>query len=204
MGEPPITRPSLLLRIRDYQDHEAWRQFVELYAPLVYQYGRRRGLQEADASDLAQIVFQEVAGGIGRLDYDPRRGTFRGWLLAIVRNQLSKLIRQRRRGTAGQADEGAMLDQLPDRQCDDALWDQEYEQRLFHWTVQRVRGDFEESTWQAFWRTAVDGASAKQVAAELAMSVGAVYMAKSRVLGRLKATIAEVQGWERSPVEKSP
>lgn len=203
MGDSPITRPSLLLRIRDHQDHEAWRQFVELYAPLVYQYGRRRGLQDADAGDLAQIVFQEVAGAIRKLDYDPQRGTFRGWLLVVVRNQLCKLVdRQWRGGKSVDTDDGTPLHEWPDRQSDEQLWEHEYEQRLFRWAVAQIRGDFEESTWQAFWRTAVEGQSGKQIAAELEMSVGAVYMAKSRVLDRIKTTIAEAQTWHQSPVEE--
>jgi len=94
MTTSPHTRPSLLVRIRDAADREAWRQFVELYAPLVYRFARRRGLQDADAADLTQDVLQAVARSSGRLEYDPRRGTFRGWLFTVDRNKLHTFLRR--------------------------------------------------------------------------------------------------------------
>src|SRR5881392_3121410 len=104
MAESPETRPSLLVRIRDARDRDAWQQFVELYGPLVYRFGRKRGLQDADAADLTQIVLQAVSGAIHRLDYDPARGPFRGWLYGIVRNQLHKLLDRQRRMPVGSGD----------------------------------------------------------------------------------------------------
>src|SRR5689334_632321 len=89
MAEIPTTRASLLLRLRDPEDEAAWREFVELYAALVYNYARKQGLQDADAADLTQEVLRAVAGAVGRLDYDPRRGAFRNWLFTIVRNKLA-------------------------------------------------------------------------------------------------------------------
>ena len=84
MEDSPVTRASLLLRIRDGQDKEAWRQFVEIYAPLIYGFARKRGLQDADAADLMQDVLRSIASAVGRLDYDPRRGSFRRQVRAIV------------------------------------------------------------------------------------------------------------------------
>src|SRR5437764_13203233 len=89
MAEFPPTRASLLLRLRDSRDEAAWREFVELYTPLVYGYGRKQGLQDADAADLAQDVLVAVAGAVGRLEYDPKRGSFRNWLFTVVRHRLS-------------------------------------------------------------------------------------------------------------------
>jgi RNA polymerase sigma-70 factor (ECF subfamily) len=89
MAEFPPTRASLLLRLRDPRDGEAWTEFVDLYAPLVYGYLRRQGLQDADAADLTQEVLTAVAGAIGRLEYDPARGAYRNWLFTLVRRQLS-------------------------------------------------------------------------------------------------------------------
>src|SRR6516225_4147415 len=87
MADSPNTRPSLLVRIRNAEDSQAWSQFVALYAPLVYGYARKRGMQDADAADLMQDVLRAVAGAAGRLEYDPLRGSFRGWLFTIVRNK---------------------------------------------------------------------------------------------------------------------
>jgi RNA polymerase sigma-70 factor (ECF subfamily) len=194
MGDSPLTRPSLLLRIRDGANREAWQQFVGLYAPLVYQFGRKRGLQDADAADLTQLVFGEVARTINRLDYDPDRGSFRGWLLAVTRNQMYKLLSRGRRDQIPMG--GDLLDDVAAKDVDQAIWDDEYPRRLFRWATEQVRREFEDGTWQAFWRTAVDGKSAKEVGDALAMSVGAVYTAKSRVVSRLRKVIAQVEDEE--------
>ncbi len=104
MTDAPATRLSLLVRLRDARDDGAWSQFVEVYAPLVYGFARKHGLQDADAADLTQDVLQAVSGGIRRLDYDPRRGTFRGWLFTVVRNKLRNFLAAQKRpgrGTGG-------------------------------------------------------------------------------------------------------
>jgi RNA polymerase sigma-70 factor (ECF subfamily) len=188
MHEPPTTRPSLVLRIRDPRDRDAWRQFVEVYAPLVYRFARRCRLQDADAAEVTQDVLKAVARACRRFDYDPRRGSFRSWLFAVVRSKLSDFrAREDRPDRAtGDADN---LDQLPARDDAEAVWEREYERRLFDWAAERVRPDFSESSWRAFWLTAVEGQSGKEVAAALGLSAGAVYIAKSRILARLKEQI---------------
>ena len=190
MTTPPLTRPSLLVRIRDAGDQEAWRQFVEVYAPLVYKFARRHGLQDADAADLTQDVLLAVTGASKRLIYDPQRGTFRAWLYTVARNKLRNFFLARRR----RRDDGdpQLLDEQPARE-EAELWEKDYEQRLFEWAAARVRGHFQDSTWRAFWMTAVEGRGATEAATELGMSVGAVYIAKSRVLARLRAEIKKVQ-----------
>jgi RNA polymerase sigma-70 factor (ECF subfamily) len=200
MGETASTRPSLLIRVRDPRDADAWAQFVGLYGPLIYQYARRRRLQDADAADLTQTVLQAVAAGVRRLDYAPGHGSFRGWLFQIVRRQLWKLLARQRRthGCCGDADAPQALENLPAREEED-LWEREYEQRMFLWAAEQVRGRFEEATWQAFWRTAVEGQSPREVAGALGLSVGAVYTARSRVLDRLRKAIQEVQEDEGVP-----
>src|SRR5215213_1897943 len=89
MAEIPPTRASLLVRLRDPRDEDAWRQFIDLYAPVVYGYARKQGLQDADAADLSQEVLSAVADSVGRLEYDPHRGAFRNWLFTLVRRKLS-------------------------------------------------------------------------------------------------------------------
>ena len=198
MEDSPVTRASLLLRIRDGQDKEAWRQFVEIYASLIYGFARKRGLQDADAADLMQDVLRSIASAVGRLDYDPRRGSFRSWLYTVTRNKLYSFLDGQRRHPRGSGDSGAQ--QLLEEQAgpDDsaAAWDQEYQRRLFGWAADHVRTEFQESTWQAFWQTAVEGRGPKDVARELNLSPGAVYVAKSRVIARLREKIQEVQDEE--------
>jgi RNA polymerase sigma-70 factor (ECF subfamily) len=192
MGDSPSTRPSLLLRIRDSADHEAWGQFVRLYGPLVYRFARKRGLQDADATDMTQLVFQAVVREIQRLDYDPKRGTFRGWLFAVTRNQLGKQFARRIDRPGGEEIEREELADLPATEEEVAQWREEYQRQLFESACARIRGDVEDSSWQAFWQTAALGKSAQEVGEALGMSVGAIYTAKSRVLARLKAAVAEL------------
>jgi RNA polymerase sigma-70 factor (ECF subfamily) len=194
MADLPTTRPSLLVRIRDARDAEAWRQFVQTYGPVVYGYGRKRGLQDADAADLTQEVLRAVAGSVGRLDYDERRGSFRGWLFTLAHHKLYDLTARRRNGRGGEGTGvQTLLDELPARDEDRALWDQEYERRLFARAAAQVRGDFQEATWQAFWLTAVDGRAVKDVAGQLGLTVAAVYLARSRVMARLRERIGELE-----------
>jgi len=194
MTHAPTTRASLLVRLRDARDDEAWRQFVRLYAPLVYQFARRKGLQDADAADLTQDVLRGVSGAIGRLDYDPERGSFRGWLFTLAYRRLHdfRLRRHRQEQASGQDATHILLAEQPDRGEEDR-WNQEYQQRLFTWAAGQVRGQVSANAWQAFWQTAVDAKSAKEVAPALGMTVAAVYLAKSRVMARLKDLIHQWQ-----------
>ena len=198
MEDSPVTRASLLLRIRDGQDKEAWRQFVEVYASLIYGFARKRGLQDADAADLMQDVLRSIASAVGRLDYDPRRGSFRSWLYTVTRNKLYSFLDGQRRHPRGSGDSGAqqLLEEQANPDDSAAAWDQEYQRRLFAWAADQVRAEFQESTWQAFWQTAVEGKGPKDVARELNLSPGAVYVAKSRVIARLREKIQEVQDEE--------
>ena len=194
MSRSPTTRPSLLIRIRKSRDDSAWRQFVEIYTPLVYHYARKRGLQDADAADLAQEVLGSVATAIQRFEYDPKRGTFRGWLFTLTRNKLLNFISSRRRSPQGTGDTKIknLLDEQPDAETDELQWDQQYQRRLFSWASNQVKSEFKEATWRAFWQTAVENQPAKRVAEALGVSVGAIYIAKSRVLARLRQKIQEV------------
>jgi RNA polymerase sigma factor (sigma-70 family) len=139
----------LLVRIRDSRDERAWGQFVDIYAPLIHGYGRKCGLQEVDAADVTQEVLGVVSRAVRTLDYDPRRGSFRGWLFTIVRNRVRNMLTRapRERGTG---DTGAhdLLREHPDRTEDpDAAWEQEYQRHLFACTAKCVHGRVQDSTW---------------------------------------------------------
>ena len=196
MGDQPITRPSLLARIRDHRDTEAWSQFAAIYSPLVYRFVRRRGLQATDAADVTEEVFRSVATNIGRFEYDRRQGCFRGRLISVARNKIHKFLRKRQTGMEGSGGTAALkrLEQEAASNDEEAFVEEEYRRCLFHWAAEQVQGDFQESTWQAFWRTSVEGETTNQVAESLGMTVGAVYIARSRVLARLKEKIQQVEG----------
>jgi RNA polymerase sigma-70 factor (ECF subfamily) len=191
MAAIPPTRASLLVRLRDPRDEAAWREFVDLYAPLVYGYARKQGLQDADAADLGQEVLAAVAAAVGRLEYDPQRGAFRNWLFKVVWRKLANWRAARANRTRGSGDTDAqrLLEQYTVPEGDDAGWEAEWQERVFAWACGQVRRTVADTTWQAFWRTAVDGRPGKQVAAEVGLTVPAVYRARSRVLARLKELV---------------
>ena len=184
------TRISLIHRIRQSDDVDAWSQFVDIYGPLIYRFGRRKGLQDADATDLTQDVLTEVSKSIGRFNYDPNVGRFRSWLFVIAHRAFVHRSRKGKRQPVGSGDT-ATIKTLEDvaAQDEEDRWGQEYRQHLFSWACEQVRGEFTEKTWGAFWKTAVDGLPPTDVAAELELSVGAVYVAKNRVVTRLREKI---------------
>jgi RNA polymerase sigma-70 factor (ECF subfamily) len=195
MADIPPTRASLLVRLRDPSDGTAWSEFVELYVPVVYGYARKQGLQDADAADVSQEVLRAVAGAVGRLEYDPERGAFRNWLFTVVRHKLSNWRAARERQTPGAGDTATqlLLEQCPAPAAEASEWETQWQDQLFSWACTQVRRDVSTVTWQAFWRTAIDGQSGSQVAADLGLSVTAVYSARSRVLARLKELIQSAQ-----------
>jgi RNA polymerase sigma-70 factor (ECF subfamily) len=195
MADIPPTRASLLLRLRDPRDGAAWGEFIDLYAPLVYGFLRKQGLQDADAADLCQDVLSAVAGAVGRLEYDPAKGAFRNWLFTVVRRKLANW-RKRQRSRPQSANDTAthqLLEQHAAPQVGEEEWDREWEERLFAWACEQVRRAVSDVTWQAFARTALHGQPGKRVAADLGLSVAAVYLARSRVLARLKELVRSVQ-----------
>jgi RNA polymerase sigma-70 factor (ECF subfamily) len=196
MGDSPATRGSLLLRIRDPQDRIAWGEFVRVYAPLLHAYGLHRGLQDADAADLAQDVLRCVIRAAPEFRYDPALGSFRGWLFTITRHELMKLAQRRGRQPVGAGDSAVhqLLEQQTAPAAEQQYWDREYQWNLFHWASKRVQPEFREATWQAFWLTAVQGLEAEAAASQLAISVGAVYIARSRITARIRQEIAAIEG----------
>lgn len=195
MDESPPTRLTLLVRLRDVRDAAAWEEFVEIYAPLLYGLARRRGLQDADACDLTQEVLRAAVKALPRFTLDPQRGKFRQWLFTIALNELRKLVQASKRQPRGSGDPSTQKQLERQAVCEDdeAVWNQKYQKRLFHWAAEKARRHFRESTWQAFWRTAVEGQEVRDVAASLGLSVGAVYVAKSRVLARIQALVESAQ-----------
>jgi RNA polymerase sigma-70 factor (ECF subfamily) len=192
MGDSVATRPSLLVRIRDARDGPAWVQFVEMYAPLIYGYVRKHGIQDADAADLTQDVLRAVAAVASKFELDSARGSFRGWLFTIVRNRLRNFLTARRAQGSGDTHMHEWLAQQPAPPEDSDFWEREHERRLFAWAAERVRREVHATTWQAFWQTAVEGKDPRDVARQANMTVANVYLAKSRVMARLKI---HVQQW---------
>ena len=197
MNAAPSTRYSLLVRVQDPHDHAAWLEFVAIYEPLVYGLARRRGLQDADARDLCQDVFRAVAKAVHGWKPDPARGSFRGWLFRIAQNLLVNFLRRERRQpcASGDSDVQRLLDAQP--ACGDEyarLIEFEYRRRQFEVAARQIEAEFTPATWQAFWQTAIESQPIVRVAETLGISQGAVYIARSRVLARLRARVQQIAG----------
>jgi len=187
------TRPSLLMRLRDPQDAESWNTFVSIYGPLILQYARHRGLQHADAADVAQDVLAQVARAIRDFTYQPERGRFRDWLGTVVRHCVHRFLkRQIKRPHAAGGTDDTLVD-MPAVDGDDD-WTAAFHARVLHAALERVRPHFEATTWEAFRLAWLEQRSAADTARAVGVPIDAVYVAKSRVLKRLReevTTLAE-------------
>ena len=194
MESDPETRPSLLVRLREPRDEQAWAEFLDIYEALIYRLVRRRGLQDADAREVTQDVLLAVSKAIEDWEPDPARGSLRGWLSRVVRNlTVNWLIRQKRHPQAsGDSHLRDLLDQVPSPgEAESVLFDRELKRELFHRAAKRIRDEFREITWLAFWRTCVEGQEIAAVADQLGIPVGVVYVSRSRVMARLKKAVEQ-------------
>jgi RNA polymerase sigma factor (sigma-70 family) len=186
------TPPSLLHRLREASPNaDAWGQFDALYRPLLNGWLRRYALQAHDADDLVQEIFKAVTAELPHFHYDATRGHFRGWLRRVMVNRLREFWRDHKRDTAFVQ---TLLDQLEDPASDlSRLWDREHDQHVLQRLLAQLEPDFEPLTWQAFHRL-LAGEESQAVAAALGLSENAVFLAKSRILKRLRAAAKDLTG----------
>lgn len=199
MPQPPETRPSLVARLRNLRDDAAWTEFLAIYEPLILRLLRRYGLQEPDARDLCQQVLAAVARDVDQWKPDGAQASFRRWLFQIARNRALKFLTRRRPdaiGTGGSDAQRRLADQPGAAPELIAQFDAEYRQQLLLCAASQIRSEFRESTWLAFWRTCIDGHPISAVAAELGMTAGNVYVARSRIMARLRTRVQELQADE--------
>lgn len=178
-----LTRASLLIRIRDPRDAEAWREFDALYRPMLMRFALARKLSPPEAEDVVQHVMTAVHEHIGSFEYDPGKGRFKGWLRTIVNNRVRALLGRRREALAESGDFQVEQEreQAPDEEFD-RFW---MEEHLRH-AVERVRGEVEDSTYRAFRAHVLDGWSVEQTCAEFGMNPNQVYRIKFRVMQKLR------------------
>jgi RNA polymerase sigma-70 factor (ECF subfamily) len=182
------TSASLLDRLAAQPNEADWQRLFALYSPLLLQWLARSGVPASDADDLAQevmlVVFREVK------DFQRRGlGAFRAWLRTILANRTRDYFRSRQHRATATGD-SAFLARLAELESPDSdlsqLWDREHDQHIARRLLKMVEGDFTPPTWRAFWRQVIDGVPAAQVANEVALSLNAVLLAKSRVLRRMR------------------
>ncbi len=177
------TSSSLLVRLREPGDQASWRRFIDLYTPLLYFWACRMGLAAQDAADLLQDVFVTLVQKLPNFQYDSGKG-YRSWLRTVAENRWRDALRKRAAAPRNVGPAALEDAAVPDGAA--AVWDKEYRQHLLDRAVQLMRSDFEEKTWKACWALVVDGKPVADVAAELGMTIDAVYAARSRVLRRLR------------------
>jgi RNA polymerase sigma-70 factor, ECF subfamily len=183
------TSATLLKRLGDRGDQDAWRRLVELYTPLISSWLRRQGVSADDAEDLTQEVLAAVVRHVAAFRHNGRAGAFRTWLRTITANCLRQSWRSRGRHPqeASLPDLDSALDLLEDPASDLARrWDREHDEHVLQQLLVLIEPEFKRATWLAFQRQVIDGMPADAVAAELGMTVNAVLIAKSRVLRQLR------------------
>lgn len=183
------TPRSLLVLIRNPDDRESWTTFVAIYGPLIRSFARTRGLQESDIDDVAQVVLSTVARVMPTFEYRPERGRFCAWLGTVTRNAIRKHAnRTRKQGQAIGGNDGPDFDSPIDSEPDPD-WSARFHSHVLRVACERIRSIFEPATWTAFTRTWLDDQSAVTVADELGIPIHSVYVAKSRVLKRLREEV---------------
>ena len=160
---------------------------MQLYTPLLFCWARRCGETEHDAADLVQDVFVSLLQTLPTFQYD-RNGKFRAWLRTIMLNKLRNRKRQEVLGEKARADRALEQPQVADPV--ELFWENEYQAELTRRALDLMQTDFEPATWKACWETVVQGRSTQEVARELGISENAVYVAKCRVLRRLRQELA--------------
>ena len=192
MHDGPTTNASLVLRLRDPRDEAAWSEFVQVYRPMIYALVRRKGFQDADAAELTQDVLLVVMRAVKRFEPDCQRGSFRGWLFTITRRLMINFLSSPARRLVGSGRTSVLerlLEQPATSAAESQVFDLEFKRRLFEWAAVRVKEQVEPATWEAFWRTAVLTRPTDQVASELGLKPGAVYVARSRVMHQLRMAV---------------
>ena len=195
MTDFPETRDSLLVQVRSPANREAWEQFTLIYRPVIYRLARRRGLQDADAQDLAQQVLMAVASAIGRWEKSDESVRFRHWLRRVARNAIVNALSRRPhdRAAGGSSIQELLLEQPQVDPESETQIELEYRRELYLRAAKIVRGEIEPETWRAFEMTVIENRSIDEAAMELGKPVGTIYAARSRVMRRLRDAVLELE-----------
>ncbi len=198
MADFPETNLSLIDRLQHAANEEGWREFLQIYQPVVYRMARHRGLQDADALDVTQQVFTSISRAIEGWTAKAGGPPFRAWLTTIAGNAIkTALSRQPRDRASGSTSVVELLNQESAGNDISEEMQQEARREVMRWAAKQVRKEFAEQTWTIFWQTAMEDVSVSAMAEKTGHSAGAIYVARHRVLARLKQKIAETsQHWE--------
>lgn len=192
MSEPE-TRPSLIQRLQGPRNEVAWADFVEQYEPFLRRLVARRGVPQRHVPDVTQQVLAAIAQSVSRWQDDGQPASFRRWTSRIARNVVIKFMAHEARFVNAEGGTGLLeqLHAIPD--AADQELNQRYEHELIVWAAEKIRGEFRTASWQAFWATLVEGRSVQEVAAELGLSPGSIYMSRSRIVAKIRTLIDDLR-----------
>ena len=187
MNPEPATRLSLIARLVDLENEDAWNEFVLIYQPVIQRFLTKYGLQYADAAEVTQEVLSGVVKSIDSWDGSNQTSSFRGWLYRITRNKAVNLIREKTREAAINLNSNLNLGQIAQANIENAESEflGEFERQTFLWAAETIKPSIKPVNWQAFWRSTIDGQSIEQVAKDLNIDSSAVYVARCRIMKRL-------------------
>lgn len=201
MTQFPETNEMLIARVKDLGDSASWSEFVGIYHPAILRMAKRRGMQEADAMDVIQQVFVSVAKSIE--SWSPVSGgpPFRAWLATIARNAITNALARKPVDAAyGGSSFVSHLQSLPAQSSLAATRSElihETKHQAVLWAADQIRGEFNNEVWQCFWMTAIEGKTVAEVATALDRSPGSIYVARYRVVARLKEKVQDLsQAWD--------
>lgn len=193
MSDIPETRDSLLLRVADQRDFAAWEQFARIYGPAVYRVARRNGLQDADAHDVVQQVLIAVSKALPSWERRDEKTRFRHWLLRIARNATINLLTRRPIDRAIGGSDILGADVAEGERDLDVQIDTEYRRQLFRLASEQVRAQSDETTWQAFALTTIEGYSIFDASVKLGRTEAVIYASRSRIMRRLRDAVHKLQ-----------
>lgn len=186
------TRASLLKRIQNHQDAEAWSQFQDIYGPLLFHYARARGLSREDIEDVQATCYEQIVQQIQDFKYDPSKGRFKAWLRTLVNRRVVDLLRKRREKNAATQ----TFRQLPaEDAAPDEIWERQWKQQHLKYCVEQIRGEVSPQTFKIFSLLVLKGCTVPDVCEQLDITPNLAYKARQRVLDRVREKMAEI-GYE--------
>lgn len=190
---PLETRQSLIVRLKSAQNELAWRDFVCTYEVFLNQLARRQGVPERHIPDVTQQILLTIARSIDGWKDDGNVASFRRWLSTVARNVVIRFMARERKqaGGIGGSELLAQLQNVEDKP--EQKYIQRYQHELVVWAAEQVRHEFLDTSWRAFWATVIEEKSVDEVAAEIKVTPGSIYMSRSRIMARIRKKVAEVE-----------
>ena len=191
------TRASLLARIKNLDDHASWQDFFDTYSKLIYAVSIKRGMTATEAEDVVQETMCAAMKHMPQFNYDRNVGTFKTWLLTMVRWRIADQFRKRapikNLPTTARVETSDALNNVPDHHDFDTIWNQQWEQALFDAAVLKTRRNVDPEKFQIFDLLIKQHLSPAQVAESFHISVSHVYLVKHRITEEIKAEVERLK-----------